>query len=265
MLNSENQVPSSRKLPDRVQIASASIHPITAAQAIQWTLASLETPQPQYVVTANVDHIVRLENPGEFREAYSRADLAIADGKPVVWLSHIQGQSLPARITGVDLFESVCASSDRHNIRLYMLGSTPARSLDAARNLQASHPNLQIVGRFTGLISNETTSEVVEGIRDAKPNLVAVCLGSPKQENWVYRHLDVLPPAVYLCIGGTIDIVSKHVRRAPHWIQDLGLEWMYRLIQEPKRLWRRYMQDDRHFLGIVFRQSRRRLQRAFRR
>jgi N-acetylglucosaminyldiphosphoundecaprenol N-acetyl-beta-D-mannosaminyltransferase len=235
----------------RVRIGQAELSCAPMAVTVRRVLDLARQHRPHAVVTANADHIVRLEKDMGLLAAYRGASLAVIDGKPLVWAG--RWMSVRAeRITGVDLFEQVCAEADE-SIRLFLLGGSEANSARAEQVLRRRFPQLQIVGRNTDRVDNEATTGIIEQIRASDANVVAVFYGCPKQEIWVHTNRSRLPGGVYLCIGGTVDIISGALPRAGRVWQVLGLEWLHRLLLEPRRLWRRYLVEDPRFALIALR------------
>ena len=210
------------------------------------------------VFTPNVDHIVMAEDNEDFRRAYAAADLSLADGMPVVWASRLLGSPLPAKISGSDLVGPLMALADSMRWRVYLLGGAEGVAQRAADALERTHARLAVVGAASPIIDlsrpREEREHIVEEIRRAAPDLVLVCLGAPKQELWIAENLDALSPAVLLGVGAAIDFLAGTARRAPRWVSEHGLEWLYRLVREPRRLWRRYLVRDPRFAGIVLRE-----------
>ncbi len=234
-----------------VRIGRAELACVSMSQAVDRVRSLAAGAAPSLVVTANADHIVRLERDESLASAYWAADLSVPDGQPLVWTAKLM--SVPAhRVTGVDLLEEICALQD-DGLRLFLLGGSERNSTAAARVLRQRYPRLQLVGRNTAWVSESGSDGIIEEITTSGANVVAVFFGCPKQEIWVNEHRDKLPPGAYLCLGGTIDIVSGQLPRAGKMWQTLGLEWLHRLFLEPGRLWRRYLIDDPKFALIACR------------
>jgi N-acetylglucosaminyldiphosphoundecaprenol N-acetyl-beta-D-mannosaminyltransferase len=208
-----------------------------------------------YVVTPNVDHIVVARRDAELREAYRRAALSLADGQPVLWMARLLGSPLPEKVSGSDLIGPLMTRAAREGWRVFLFGASGAVSAAARAELLRGEPRLQIVGCDTSVWHPEETgtpaaSAVAEAIRQSGAELVIVALGNPKQERWMLRHAERIRPAVAVGLGGSLDFVAGAVRRAPRWMSDAGVEWVYRLIQEPRRLAYRYLVRDAQILPI---------------
>lgn len=210
-----------------------------------------------YVVTPNVDHVVLAEKDPQLVEAYARASLSLVDGKPLVWLSQAMGTPLPEKISGSDLARPLAARAAQKGLSVFFLGAKEGVGRRAADVLVAENPGLRVAGVLSPPLGFEKdegqNADVVRAIRESGANLVFVALGAPKQELWMARHSDVLAPAVLLGVGGTLDFIAGEVKRAPSWMSDAGLEWLYRLAQEPRRMAGRYLVRDRAFAGIALR------------
>lgn len=205
------------------------------------------------VFTPNVDHIVKAASNSAFRRAYSRASLSLADGMPLIWASHLLGCPLPERVAGSDLLEPVLRLAARRGWRVYLLGGAPGVAEATARLLTESM-GIVVAGWDDGRIESDgsdATGGSFERAAAAQAHLVFVALGPPKQELWIDRARDVIHPAVALGVGASLDFLVGKYKRAPRWMGAVGLEWAYRLGQEPRRLWRRYLVEAPRFIGIV--------------
>ena len=197
------------------------------------------------VFTPNLDHILLAERRARFRGAYRRASLSLVDGMPLVWASRWLGLALPERISGADLIDPVCAKAAAHGWRVFLLGGAPGTAEAAARRLTARH-GVTIVGCAAPRIDvdhPELDTMLVAEVRAARPDVLFVALGSPKQELWIDQWATALAPVVLIGVGAGLDFIAGRVQRAPAIIGRLGFEWLFRLVMEPRRLWRRYLVD----------------------
>lgn len=200
------------------------------------------------VFTPNVDHIVTADGNPALRAAYAKVDLAIADGQWVVWASRFLGTPLPEKISGSDIVLPLA----RRGHSIYLVGGSPGVAEPAARRLEAE--GARIAGWDSPQVDPEAPQdELIARIAGTRPDIVLVALGCPKQEIWIQRHGARLRPAVLLGVGGSLDFFAGRIRRAPRWISRSGLEWLYRLAHEPRRLARRYLVNDPKFLSLVLR------------
>jgi N-acetylglucosaminyldiphosphoundecaprenol N-acetyl-beta-D-mannosaminyltransferase len=217
--------------------------------------------RPRFVCTGNLDHLVILDRDEAFRSAYADADLVVADGAPIVWLSKLSGgAALPERVAGSDLFWQLAKASSETGIRLFFLGGAPGAAAKAAEVAEKCYPGAAIVGTycppFETFESEEEQQRIREIVRSARPDVLLVALGAPKQEKWIAANKDLLGVPVSIGVGGSFEMASGMLRRAPKWVQRVGLEWFYRFAQQPKRLFQRYFVDDLpYLLGATFRSA----------
>jgi N-acetylglucosaminyldiphosphoundecaprenol N-acetyl-beta-D-mannosaminyltransferase len=210
------------------------------------------------VFTPNVDHVVMAEHDERFRDAYRAAALSLVDGAPVLWASRLLRTPLPQKVSGSDLVMPLMQRAAERGYRVYFLGGAEGVAELARSKLMAALPGLNIVGTDASRISVETDpgggDPVVERIREARPDLILVALGAPKQELWSYSRTQALSPAVLIGLGASLDFVAGVQKRAPTWMSKVGLEWLFRLAQEPRRLAGRYLLRDPQFFWILARQ-----------
>jgi N-acetylglucosaminyldiphosphoundecaprenol N-acetyl-beta-D-mannosaminyltransferase len=210
------------------------------------------------VFTPNVDHVVTAEDDAAFREAYAAASLSLADGQPLVWASRLLRVPLPAKISGSDLMLPLMGLAARRRWRVYFLGGPPGVAAAAATRLE-HEIGVQIAGVDSPVIPlhrDPSDESIADRVRNAHPHLLLVALGSPKQELWIHRVRERIRPAVAIAVGGALDFVAGRIRRAPPWMSRCGLEWLFRLSQEPHRLARRYLLKDPRFLLVLWRTMR---------
>jgi N-acetylglucosaminyldiphosphoundecaprenol N-acetyl-beta-D-mannosaminyltransferase len=219
-------------------------------------LSELIAGRRQLVITANIDHLVRLRHHPELLEAYLAADLVLPDGMPVVWGSRLVGGALPQRVTGVDLMEVLCEGLTHEGKSAFLLGSTDEVLSGAARALTRRFPGIRLAGTHDGFFAPEDESNVIGAINASGADALFVGMGSPKQERWAATHAGILAARLVVCVGGSFDVLAGARSRAPGWMQRTGLEWSYRMVQEPSRLWKRYLIEDAAFVPILAREWR---------
>jgi len=203
------------------------------------------------VFTVNVDHVVRLRRRPDLRNVYSRADFVLADGAPVVWASRLLRAGLPERVAGIDLMAGLCDALAGRGGSVFLLGGTQGIAVMAGSALVRARPGLRLAGTHHGFFRPSEEPDIVRSIDRSRADVLFVGLGSPKQEIWAARHAGRLPCAVVMTVGGSLDVLAGLRSRGPRWLQRSGLEWSFRLAQEPGRLWKRYLVQDAAFVPIL--------------
>ena len=219
---------------------------VTLDEAIQRISAMITDGRPHYVATANMDFLVQARADVELRRILLEADLLLCDGTPLVWASRWLGNALRERVAGADLVPALMREAAQCGHRVFLLGAGSGVAASAAERLQHEHPSLLIAGYYSPPFSallEMNHEETVQRIREARPDLLLVSFGCPKQEKWIAMHYRSLGVPVVIGVGASLDFLADRVRRAPQWMQRTGLEWSYRLVQEPRRLFGRYAND----------------------
>lgn len=242
----------------RIRVGRVPVDVLEFEEALARVMDLSDSGKGGFVVTPNVDHVVLAEENPDFAAAYEAAALSLADGFPVVVTSKLMPTRLPAKVSGSDLVPPLVALCEAKGKSLYLLGAGPGVAALAAEKMVERHPKLRIVGIDSPMVDlskpKETRAPIVDKIVAAKPDIVLVAFGAPKQELFCHEIAEAVSPAVLLGIGATLDFVAGTVKRAPEWMSRSGLEWAFRLGQEPRRLFHRYFVRDPQYLGIVLRQ-----------
>lgn len=235
---------------------------LTRHQALERIAALVAAGGGGTVFTPNVDHVILAEENAALREAYESVDVSLVDGMPVLWASRLFGLPVPEKVSGSDLIRPLMSLAGRRGWRVFLLGSGPGVAERAARLLCEETPGLQIVGTSSPRIDMTRPASDREDVRrelaEARPDLVLVALGPPKGEIFAHECRAALGSVVFVSIGAGLDFLVGVFRRAPPWMSACGLEWSYRLYQEPRRLWRRYLVRGPRFIPIAFRTALRR-------
>ena len=228
-----------------VRLGGVELHQITEERVIETILAELECGRGGVVVTPNLDHLHRAQKNMTFAALVAEADLVVADGMPLVWASRLKGTPLPERVAGSNLISSLSRAASQAGRRVFLLGGDPGTAEGAARVLRGRHADLNVVGTHCPPKGFEYDSAqmalIVDKLVAARPDIVFVALGSPKQEQLINTVRRSLPGAWWLGVGISFSFLTGQVRRAPGWMQRNGLEWLHRLYQEPRRLIKRYL------------------------
>jgi len=239
----------------RVDVLGVRIDNLGFDEAVEAILERAARRSPAIVVTPNVDHVMMHRRDPALREVYRRAALVLADGAPLVWAARLLGSPLAAKVSGSDLLPRLCAAAAERRLRVYLLGGRPGSAERCAEVLRARHPTLVVAGVACPPFGFERDPDhnrrIVDAVRAAAPDLLFVALGSPKQELWIADHFEALGVPVAIGVGAAVDFVSGAARRAPVWMQRAGLEWLFRLLREPRRMWKRYLVRDLPFPFLV--------------
>ena len=220
----------------RVDVLGVAFDNVTMDEAVDKALELLEQDGPHLAVTPNPEIVQRAGKDPEFADILSKADLVIPDGVGVIYAAKILGRPLRARVPGIDFAAALLGRAAGAGKRLFLLGAAPGVAEQAAVNLRAAYPGLVVCGTHDGYFKED--DPVADAIREARADIVFVCLGAPKQEKWVAANGGAAGARLYIGLGGAMDVFAGKVERAPEKFQKLGLEWLYRLMKEPSRIGR---------------------------
>jgi len=243
---------------DRIELMGCSIDNLTMEETLARVDAFIASGRPHQHVVVNVDKLVKAQTDAELRRIINECSLINADGMPVVWASRLLGKPLKERVTGVDLYEALMERSARKGWRVYLLGAREEVVLRVKTLYEAKYPGLTIAGYRNGYWSSEEEPAVASQIRAARADILFVAISSPKKEQFLDRYQAEMNVPFTMGVGGTFDVAAGKVRRAPRWMRASGLEWFFRFLQEPRRLFRRYFIDDLVFIGMLARELLRR-------
>ena len=230
---------------ERIVLRGVPIDVLTEHGCVEHLISESSAGRGGWVITPNLDHLRRADTDDEFRTMLQEADVVVADGMPLIWASRLQGTPLPERVAGSSLVWSLAEAASKARRSLYLLGGDEGVAEQAAEMLGNRYPDLKIVGTDCPEVGfdkdPERIEKVLKKVLDAGPDIVYVGLGSPKQERLIRRARVGLPHVWWLGVGISLSFIAGDVRRAPRWVQKLGLEWVHRLLQEPGRLAKRYL------------------------
>ena len=227
----------------RMKFMNTEIDNLTRDEALAQIDKLIQEDKNAYIVTPNVDHILQLEAKGELLRAYEGASLILTDGHPLIWISRLYGTPIKEKIAGSDLFPSLCELAAERGYTMFFLGAPEGVAAKAAKNLQERLPGLQVVGTYSppyGFENDEAEiRKIIDMIKSVRPHILIVALGCPKQELFIYHYAEELHVPLSLGLGATLNFAAGTVKRAPKWMTNHGLEWLYRATQE-RRLIKRY-------------------------
>jgi N-acetylglucosaminyldiphosphoundecaprenol N-acetyl-beta-D-mannosaminyltransferase len=246
----------------RVQLFGVEIDLYSMSEAVGIIMQWLCQPDKncKFVVTPNVDHIVKVQTDIGLQVSYKQAALVVTDGKPVVWAASLLGVNIPGTVPGSDLVPAIfdAAQTNKTTIKVYLLGAMPGVADRAKANIHEKWPMVNVVGTLSpdfGFDKNHKVSqEVCDIVNSSGAELLVLGLGAPKQELWVTQYAPHLKVKVALCVGATIDFLAGEKARAPMWMRKVGLEWLHRMLSEPKRLAKRYLIDAVVFPRLIFKE-----------
>jgi N-acetylglucosaminyldiphosphoundecaprenol N-acetyl-beta-D-mannosaminyltransferase len=218
---------------------------------VGWCLAPRAT---HTVITVNASHVCMMRRDADLRDACEAGDLVLADGMSVVWTFRLARAALPGRVTGCDLMGRLLEEAGRRKLRVYFLGARPAVVAALAASSQARWPGLVVAGLRDGYFKEADHPAIVEEIRAARPDMLFIGMPSPFKETWGERWRDRLDVPVIMGVGGSFDVIAGYVRRAPLWMQRAGLEWAWRLLMEPRKMWKRYLVTNTEYLWLATRE-----------
>lgn len=239
----------------RMRLMNTEIDNLTMYETLDAIDSLIKEDNCSYVVTPNVDHIVQLEKDEELKRVYENASLILTDGKPLIWISNWYKTPIKEKISGSDLFPRVCDLAAKKGYTMYLLGAAEGVADKAAKNLIDKYKGLNIVGTYSppfGFEKDKVELKKIERqIQEVHPDILIVGLGCPKQEKYMYHHCKELGVPISFGLGASIDFEAGNIKRAPKWMSEHGLEWLYRITQDPKRLAKRYLVDDMKIISIA--------------
>ncbi len=251
----------STELRHRIDLGGTLVDCVDRESAVDRINSFLWSGRPHQVVTVNLDFLSIAERDERFRALINGSDLAVADGMPLVWLSRLRGEPLSERVAGVELVEDSCRIAAETGQGVFLLGAAPGVAELAAERLTERHPGLRVVGTYSpersALAKRKENDRIVRMITRANPGFLFVALGAPRQDEWIRAHLHELNVPVSMGVGCVFDLLAGVSSRAPVWMRSAGLEWTYRLLREPRRLWRRYIVNDLPLFGRLLVSGRR--------
>ena len=234
----------------RVEVLNGYFDPLTAQQTVDAVFALLDAGTRGWLCTVNVATLMTMRRSPSLQSFVDRAALIVADGQPIVWCAPLFGARLPARVAGVDLIDDLCDRAARENRGVYFLGASSAVSTNAMLALSERYPTLRIDGA-DGYFDTATGTKRADAIRASAASLLFVGMGTPRQENFIETHWERLGVGVAIGVGGSFDVIAGNRRRAHPWLRTMGLEWLVRLAQEPRRLLWRYVVTNTVFCLLI--------------
>lgn len=237
----------------RISLLGLPVDDLTMDETLAAVDDMIATRRVHQHVVVNVAKVVQAQRDPGLREVIAACDLVNVDGQPIVWASRLLGTPLRERVAGIDLMLRLIERADERGYRIFLLGAREDVVSAVAERIGTEHPGAVVAGRRNGYWAAEEEADVVAGIAAARPDILFVAISSPAKERFLARWKDTIDAPFVMGVGGSFDVYAGRVRRAPRWMQRVGLEWFFRVTQEPGRMWRRYAGDAPRFAWIVFR------------
>ena len=238
----------------RVDVCGVGIDALTKRDVIAIIEARLDEPTGLSISVVNVAKLVAMRNDRLLRESVLSGDLILADGMPLVWLARVLRRPLPERVAGIDLMFELLRLADRRGLRVFFLGAKPDVLQQTVAVARQEYPGLVLAGSHHGYFADADGDNIAGLIRRSRPDILLVAMSSPKKELFLSRYGPGLAAGVCHGVGGSFDVMAGVTRRAPRWMQSIGMEWFYRLLQEPRRMWRRYLTTNLLFFFMAARE-----------
>jgi N-acetylglucosaminyldiphosphoundecaprenol N-acetyl-beta-D-mannosaminyltransferase len=243
-----NQQGNAPEVTQKVRVLNGFFDRVTLQETVDWATQWIQSGYRGYICTVNVAILMMMRANPRLQKFVERAALVVADGQPIVWTSHWLSQGLPERVTGIDLIDALAERAEREKFRIYLLGASREVIEQTAKNLKKQHPQLEICGINDGYFSPSQVAERVRHIRQSGAQILLVGMGVPRQEFFLEENWSELGVNLAIGVGGSFEVIAGKKLRAPRWVQETGFEWFYRLLQEPKRLWKRYLLTNLQFI-----------------
>jgi N-acetylglucosaminyldiphosphoundecaprenol N-acetyl-beta-D-mannosaminyltransferase len=235
-----------------VNLLGVGIHAIGMKDVISICEEHIHRKNPLLLGVVNVAKIVNMHQNPALRTGLEQADLVLADGVPIVWLSRMLGDPLPERVAGIDIMLELLKRADRKHYRVYFLGAEKSVLRKVIETVQKNYPGVCIAGYKDGYFTEDQERSVTEDIKGSRADVLFVAISSPKKEIFLGKWRNFIDVPVCHGVGGSFDVFAGVTKRAPLWMQKLGLEWFYRLIHEPRRMWKRYLITNSIFIKLSF-------------
>ena len=241
---------------NRITILNTTIDNLTMDQTLGLIEKNISQNAHVHHAVVNAGKIVEMQSDSQLRQSVNSSDLINADGQSVVWASRFLGQGLEGRVTGIDLMTNLVKLASEKNYKIFFLGAQEKVLLELINIYSSKYSKDIIAGFRNGYFKKEEEKHIAKQIASSGANILFVAISSPTKENFLYMHRELLSKVNFIMgVGGSFDVIAGKVKRAPLWLQTIGLEWLYRLYQEPKRMWRRYLIGNCKFILLVLREK----------
>ncbi|WP_438434520.1 WecB/TagA/CpsF family glycosyltransferase [Gorillibacterium sp. sgz500922] len=233
---------------EKVKLLNTYVNNVTINETLDIIEQMIQRGKKSYIVTVNVDIIMKIENDEYLKKIADNADMVLVDGKPLIWISKMYKRPIKEKVSGSDLVPKLCDLAAEKGYTMFILGGKDGIAEQAKQNIERDYPGVKVVGTYAppfGFDKDYTELAYINSMISAlHPDLLITCFGCPKQEKWIYDNIQNYDAKVSVCAGATVDFLAGNIKRAPRWMSEHGLEWFYRFLQEPRRLFKRYFIDD---------------------
>lgn len=240
----------------KINILNTTIHNLSMKETLALVSQAISVKQQLHHVVVNAGKIVAMQKDEALRKSVNESDLINADGQAVVWAAKILGKPLKERVAGIDLFENLVQMAHQQNHKIFLLGAKEEVVQKVSEIYQEKFNSNLIAGYRNGYFTREDEPQVAQQIAASGAQMLFVAITSPIKENFLYNHRELLKDVPFIMgVGGSFDVISGLTKRAPVWMQNAGLEWFYRFLQEPKRMWKRYLIGNSTFIWLVLKEK----------
>ena len=240
------------QIKEPVKILDVPVHPLTMQEAVSVLEKSIANGEQAFVVTANAEIIMMCQQDADYKKIVSQdAQLVLPDGAGAVWAGRHLGYKVPERVAGFDLYCNLLKEAAAKGYKAYFFGGSPGIAEAAKAKSEELYPDVKVVGCRNGYFKEEESQAIIEEINASGADMLFAALGAPKQEKWLVRYRDQLKPKILMGIGGSFDVFAGKMERAPKWMQDASLEWLFRLYKQPSRFMR-MMALPKFVLKVIF-------------
>ena len=231
------------------------INNLSMSETIETIEQMILSDKKSYIVPINVDVVIKIEKDNYLKKIVDEADMVLVDGKPLIWISKLHHKPVKAKISGSDLVPLLCEKAAKKGYSIFILGGKEGVAEQAQKKIEEKYSGINVVGTYAPPFGFETNERELDKINqmitEKAPDILIVCFGCPKQEKWIYENIESYNAKVSICAGATVDFLAGNVKRAPKWMSEHGLEWFYRFLQEPNRMFRRYFIDDLKIVKLI--------------
>ena len=238
----------------KIHILGCPIDNLSLEESVVRIEEFIKSGKPHQYIAINADKIVKMRKDALLKEIISNNDLNIVDGQPLMWVSRLFGRPVKQRYGGLDIIDAIAPIAEEKGYGVYFLGARREIIKKVAEIFKKRYPGLKISGWRNGYWKAEDEKEVIERIKKARPDILFFAMSSPKKEVFLKEYLNEMEVPFVMGVGGAFDIIAGKTKRAPQWMQDMGLEWLFRVIQEPGRLWKRYLIGNTIFTWLVLKE-----------